>query len=886
MSVELLTTKLYRPPARVGLVLRPRLIARLNEGIARKLTLISAPAGFGKTTLLSEWINQLGAPVGWVSLDDGDNDPARLLAYVSAALQMIVPGAGEVALSMLQSPQPPPYKTVLTSLINDIGVSRQNDLDSFPLILTLDDYHVITDQQTHEALTFLIEHLPSKVHLVIATRSDPPLPLPRLRGLGELMELRTPDLRFTVDEAAAFLNQATGLSLSVDEIAAVDSRIEGWVAGLRMAAFSMQGHNDAAEFIHAFTGSNRYIKDYLVEEVLKHQTPDVQQFLIQTSILERLTGPLCGLITGRDDSQVILEEIERANLFVIPLDNERRWFRYHHLFADLLRQRLDRLYSNEIIELHRRACIWYARNEYFAEAIHHALVIEDYDQAAELTEKAAEIALMQSEVRTLLKWIDDLPDAVVRSRPLLCLYHAGALLLSGNPLDVIEARMKDAAGDHAATRVPGEIAVFRALFAIFQGESFHGTELSRRAFDLLPEGRVFLRSVVSLSLGMAYMISSEFDAAIETLTESANASQKAGNPMIAVTAIAHVAEMVAMKGQLHQARAKYEEAAALAKDERGRTLPVKGLGLAGLGELFREWNELDTAAKYLEEAIELAGEWATIGAVEGCVTLARVRQAQGDEQGANQAIQRAWHMALNFDASDIDDKLVDIHRARLWAMQGNIEAGSDWIKAHTRVRDDRYFYFAAPEQATLARIYLAVGKPREALEVLDWLLDRAEQLGMMRYVIEALALKSVAYQAQEDIVSALGTLERALSLAKPEGYIRIFVDEGEPMAQLLSQIAIKGIVPDYIAQLLAAFPETEETSETVLQSTVAEFLNERELEVMRLVAAGYTNQEIANQLGVSLSTVKWYLYNLYDRLDVRNRTEAVARMKKLGLLSS
>ncbi|MBN1122659.1 MAG: tetratricopeptide repeat protein [Anaerolineae bacterium] len=886
MPGELLTTKLYIPPVRTGLVPRPRLIERLNEGLRRRLTLVSAPTGFGKTTLLSEWVSQLDVPVGWVSLDEGDNDPARILGYLTAALQMIIPGAGETALRILQSPQPSSAEIVLTSLINDITASTQNAAGPDSFILALDDYHVITDQIIHDALGFLIDHLPPNMHLVIATRSDPPLPLPRLRGRGDLTELRIPDLRFTPGEAAEFLNQTMGLALSVDEVAALDSRIEGWVAGLRMAAVSMQGIDDAAGFIRAFTGSNRYIMDYLVEEVLKRQPPDIMQFLIQTSVLERLTAPLCDAITGRDDSQPVLEQIERDNLFIIPLDSKRRWFRYHHLFATLLRQRLDDTSPDEAVDLHRRACDWYEKNDHFVDAIHHALVIEDFGRAADLAEKAAEIVLMRSEIRTLLKWIDDIPNDVVQARPLLCLYHAGALLLSGHPLTDIEARMKDAAGENATAPAPGEMAVFDALFALFQGDSGPGTALARQALEMLTADRVFLRSVVTFSLGMSNMLGGDFEAAIETLTESSLSSQKAGNPMIAVTAIAHVAEIAVMQGQLHRARELAEKAADMAVDEYGRTLPVQSLAFSGLGELFREWNELDTAAAYLQEGIELAGEWATIGAVEGYVTLARVRQAQGNEEGACQAIEEAWHMAVGFDASSIDDILVDLHRARLWIMQGDIEAASAWLEARPPARDTRHFYFSAPEQATSARIHLALGQTDKAMEVVDGLLAQAEQLGMQRYVIESLVLKSLVYQAQGDSPSALETLESALSLAKPEGYIRIFVDEGEPMARLLRQAALKGIQPDYVTRLLDAFPGAEAGPKAAPQSAAGELVSEREMEVMRLVAAGLTNQEIAARLDVSLSTIKWYLYHLYDRLDVRNRTEAIARLKELGLISS
>jgi LuxR family maltose regulon positive regulatory protein len=896
MDTPLLTTKLYIPAVRPELVSRPRLIERLNERLYRKLTLVSAPAGFGKTTLLSEWVRNCGCPVAWVSLDERDNDLTRYMTYFMAALQTIEVDMGQGVLSAFQAPKPPPIESVLTGLLNEIAAVQE------PFALVLDDYHVIKAQPIHDALTFLLDHLPPQMHLVIATRVDPPLPIARLRGRGQLTELRATDLRFTLDEVAEFLNQVMGLELSAEDVAALVSRTEGWIAGLQMAAVSMQGREDIASFIRAFTGSSRYILDYLVEEVLQRQTDSVQTFLLQTAILDRLTGPLCDALTGQDDGQVTLDSMERSNLFIVPLGEERRWYRYHHLFAELLRQRLHEAYPNQVPILHRRASKWYEQNGLAAAAIDHALSAGDLERAAHLIEQAAEPTLMRSEFATFLSWVEALSDDVIRARPLLCIYHAWALVLSGHPLDAAESRLQDAIEADTENSVAGEVAAFRAWTAALRGDTRHSTELSQRALELLPAESLFLRSIVAGRLGLVYMWSGDIVAAFQAFEEAARIGQKAGNLMVAAIALRRLAQLRVMQGRLSEAKAFCEQALELTVDGRGRRLPIAGLVLIVLGELLREWNDLEAAARHLIEGIELIKQWGEIGAFDGYVALARVKQAQGDVDGAHEEIQKAQQLAIQFDASEVDDVFVALHQARLWVAQGNLKAAIRWTEERGLIlnrvgevegldRDveseegSRYSPLVHTlEYITLARLCIARDRPGEALEVLASLLQAAETAGWMGYVIEILALQALALQGQGDILPAVTALERALSLAEPEGYVRIFVDEGEPMAELLRHAASRGIAPIYVAKLLAAFEvEGLAVSPSNLQPLI-EPLSERELEVLQFLTTHLSSTEIADELVISVHTVRSHIKSIYSKLNVHSRMDAVQRAKELELL--
>jgi LuxR family maltose regulon positive regulatory protein len=890
MTTPLLTTKLHMPLIRPELVPRPRLIERLNAGLQRKLTLIAAPAGFGKTTLLTEWAAALPCPVAWISLDDGDNDPARFLAYLIAALQTIEPGI-EAA---LPSPAPLPDEASLTTLINQISAmppaTAAGPKPSFVLIL--DDYHLIKAQPIHTAVSFLLDHLPGNMHLVISGRGDPPLPIVRLRGRAQMSELRQTDLRFTPMEVSEFLNRTMGLQLSPNDIAALGARTEGWITALQMAAVSMQGRDDTASFVRAFAGSNRYIGDYLLEEVLQRQPDAVQTFLLRTSILERLSGPLCEAVTGEGDGQVTLESLERRNLFIVPLDDQRRWYRYHRLFADLLQQRLQQTEPDLVPALHRQASAWYEHNGWVPEAIDHALSAEDFERAAELIERTAQETMMRSEVATFLRWVELLPDELVRESPSLGIFHAWALLLQGRWQEAKQGRLQDSG--MAADLTVERVAPLRALVAVFEGRVPHAAELSRQALERLPDGDLFLRSIANWSLGLSKLADGDVSAGKQALEEVARMGQEMGNVVVAVMALCSLASLRKRQGQLQEAKEFYERALEFATDDQGHRLPAASEPLMGLGEIWRERNELEVATRYLTEGIEWTKHWAETSALDGYISLARLRQAQGDVEGARRAIQEAQQLAVQFDATELDDLLVSLLQARLWVAQGDIEAAQRWVQEQGLGKGGsgaelRGGLFAVARlrkysDLVLARLLIAQHRPAEALALLGPLLPGMEQQARIDLVLEILILKALAHQALGDGEQARDALARALSLAEAGGYVRIFLDEGPPMAHLLYEAAARGMAPQYLGKLLAAFPAEEPAAARQAAVEMVEPLTARELEVLQLVAEGLSNQEIAGRLFLSLTTVKWHTHNIYGKLAVKNRTQAVAKARALGLL--
>ena len=887
MATPLLTTKLYIPPVRPELVSRPRLIERLNAGLLhkRKLTLISAPAGFGKTTLLSEWTRGCERPIAWVSLDKDDNDPTRFWGYFVAALQTVRARIGKAALALLHSPQPPPIEAILTTLINEItGIP-----DGFALVL--DDYHVIEAQPIHDALAFLLDHLPPQIYLVIATRADPPLPLSRLRGRGQLIELRTADLRFTPDEAAAFLNQVMGLRLPAEDVAALEARTEGWIVGLQMAALAMQGQGTEriASFVAAFAGSHRYILDYLTDEVLLQQPESVQTFLLQTAILDRLTAPLCDAVTERSDGQTMLERLEAANLFIVPLDDERRWYRYHHLFANLLRRRLSRTQPDLLPALHLQASDWYEKTGLVGEAVSHALAAEDVERAARLVEGRALAMIFLGELTTLVGLLDALPDEVVRSRPWLCIAHAWALVFAGL-LDAVELRLKgaettlDTFGDARRAEgrhIAGHIAAIRAYIAALRGDMSRAAEFTREALEQLPEEDLAVRGLSAGLLGTVLRWSGDLVAAAQALARAIAITQAASDSHAAVEALYNLAAVQFAQGQLHKTVATCRDALLLADEyiERGgRRLPIVAPGYYLMSQVLREWNDLEGALRHAREAIELCEQWGwPEGLAFGYLRLARALQAVGDADGAHEAIRKARQAASGL--SPWFGAHMAAHQARLWLAQGNLTPASHWAQESGLSADDELNYQYMGEYSVLARVLIAQVRLDEASRLLARLLEMTEAAGAMSYVIETLVLQALALQAQGKDDQALTVLERALSFAEPEGYVRTFIDKGAPMAALLRTAASRGIALDYVSKLLAAFGEVAFPS-----APLVEPLSERELEVLRLLAAGLSNREIAAELFLAVGTVKKYTSNIYGKLNVHKRTQAVARARELGLL--
>ncbi|MDQ4063781.1 MAG: helix-turn-helix transcriptional regulator, partial [Actinomycetota bacterium] len=615
MSTRILATKLYVPPPQPRIVLRPRLIERLNEGLHRRLTLVSAPAGFGKTTLLGEWLAGCGRPAAWLSLDEGDNDSTRFLSYLVAALQTIAADIGEGVLGALQSPQPPPTESSLTDLLNEIAAVEVD------LVLVLDDYHMIDTKPVDDALTFLLEHLPPRMHLFIATREDPNLPLIRLRTRGQMSEVRAADLRFTPDEAAEFLKGVMGLNLSAEEIAALETRTEGWIAGLQLAALSMRGREDVPGFIRAFAGDNRYIVDYLVEEVLKRQPERIRSFLLQTSILDRLSGSLCDAVTGQEDGRGMLEALERGNFFVVPLDDKRQWYRYHHLFAEVLFAHLMQEQPAQIPTLHRRASEWYEHNGSAADAIRHALAAEDFDRAADLVELAVPAMRRRRQEATLLGWLKALPDELVHVRPVLSVGYAGALL-QGGELEGVEDRLRDAERwldttadvrerpetpsaemvvmhEEAFRRLPASIAVHRAGLALARGDVPETVTYARRALDLAAEDDHFRRGAAAALLGLASWTSGDLEAAHRSYANGMAHLQMAGNISDAIGGAIALADIRIAQGRLREAMRTYEHALQLATEQGDPVMRGTADMYVGMSELHRERNDLHAATQHL-----------------------------------------------------------------------------------------------------------------------------------------------------------------------------------------------------------------------------------------------------------------------------------------------
>jgi LuxR family maltose regulon positive regulatory protein len=903
MSAPILATKLYIPPPRPKVVNRPRLLERLNKGLHSKLTLVSASAGFGKTTLVSEWVASIERQTAWLSLDEGDNDPTRFLTYLVAALQTIAANFGKGVLGMLQSSQPPPPEDMLTTLLNEIASLP----DTF--ILVLDDYHMIHAQLVDQALTYLLEHLPPQMHLVIATREDPQLPLVQLRARGQLTELRAADLRFTHSEAAAFLIQVMGLSLSEEDIASLEDRTEGWIAGLQLAALSMQGNKDVAGFIQAFAGDHRYIVDYLVEEVLERQPESLRNFLLQTSILDRLNGPLCDAVTGQEEGQARLLSLERGNFFVVPLDDRRHWYRYHHLFADVLSAHLMEEQPDQVSTLHLRASEWYEQHGSSADAIRHALSAFDFERAAELIERALPDMRRSRQEATVLGWLKMLPDELVHFRPVLSIGYAWALLSLGE-LEGVEARLQEAeywldttadsselalassvemvvVDEEEFRQLPATIAVYHAGYAQALGDVPNTVKYARRVLELVPEEDILGRGAASALLGLASWTSGDLEAAYRAFSDGMVNVRMAGNISDATNGTIALADIRIAQGRLREAMRTYERALQDAL-ELGEPVPRGTADLyVGMSELHREHGDLSTATQYLLKSKEL-GEHSGIpqNRYRWYVAMARIREAQGDLDGALDLLHEAERLYRRDFFPNVRPVVALV--TRVWVAQGRVSEALGWAREQGLSVSDDLSYLREFEHITLARVLFARYKSDhvdrfmfETMGLLDRLLKAAQEGERTGSLIELLVLQALAHKEQGNIPAALAPLQEALSLAEPEGYVRMFVDEGPPMAHLLEEITKHGNASKYVRQLLTAFASASDR--TLVKQGLIEPLSERELEVLRLLRSDLNGPEIASELIVSLNTVRTHTKNIYSKLGVNSRRAAVSRAEELDL---
>ena len=910
MPAALLETKFYVPRLRRGPVSRPRLSERLDRGTASKLMLVSAPAGFGKTTLLTEWLAAGPAAsaderlAAWLSLDRGDNDPASFWAYVIAALRAVASGISESALALLHAPQRPPIETVLTALLNDLAAIAGD------IVLVLDDYHVIDAPEVQHGMAFLLDHLPPQLHVVIASRADPALPLARLRARGELAEIRAAELRFTPDEAAAYFNEMMGLQLTARDVAALEGRTEGWIAALQLAALSMQGRDDVAGFIAGFAGDDRYVVDSLAEEVLQRQSDRVQAFLLQTSILGRLSGPLCDAVTGQGGGKAMLEALDRGNLFLVSLDDRRRWYRYHHLFADVLQARLLDEQPGQVPDLHRRASAWYEQNGEQPVAIGHALAAGDFERAADLVELAIPAIRRARQEAKLLGWLELLPDDVVQFRPVLSVYFAGALLVSGE-LEGVEGRLRNAerwlepmTGDREEPpvpsagmvvtdeeeyrRLPGTIELYRAGLALARSDLPGAVRHAQRALELAPDDDHLCRASAAGLLGLVYWGSGDLEAGHRAYSACVTGLRRAGFVADILGCSIALADIRSTQGRLGEALRTYEQALQLGPEQGGSVLRGTADMFVGMSEIARERDDLRAATHLLRRSQEL-GEHTGLpqNRYRWRVAMARLREAEGDLPGALDLLNEAERLYVSDFFPNV--RPVPALKARAWIAQGRLGEALGWAREQGLSVDDDLSYLREFEHITLARLLLARHEGEraepshhEATSLLERLLLAAEEGGRTGRVIEILVLRALAHQMLADIPAALASLDRAVTLAEPEGYVRVFADEGQPMASLLRAAAKQGIARNYVRRLLAAVSGAEHSTPT--KQALIEPLSERELEVLRLLATELDGPAIARELMVSLNTMRTHTKNIYAKLAVNSRRAAVRRAAELGLL--
>jgi LuxR family transcriptional regulator, maltose regulon positive regulatory protein len=904
----LVASKFYVPPS--GFVPRPRLLARLARGIGRGLIVVCTPAGFGKTTLLADWARRNRRPTGWLSLDAGDNDPARFWRYVATALDRVRPGTCAPVEALLGGPRQPPPEAVVTAMINELMSPSVED----GITLILDDFHLIDAPQVHDGVTFLLDRLPPGLRLIVASRSDPPLPLARLRARDQLAELRATDLRFTLEETAAFLREATGLDLPTASVAALQDRTEGWAAGVQLAALSMQGHADPAGFVATFAGSNRYVLDYLTEEVLARQPEQVVRFLLDTSVLERLCGSLCRAVTGRADSQEMLVALERANLFMVPLDDVRGWWRYHHLFADLLRARLAHEQPERVPELHRAAATWHEEHGFADDAVRHALAGGEADWAARLVERHVEALLRRSEGATLRRWLAALPADAARARPRLCLAQAVSALTGGR-LEAAESLLADAESAFVATgnephepsvgralsvltNVPASIAFLRAELACLRGDAEGAAARDQQALAHLGEEDWLLRSQVGWNLAAADWLASRLGHAEHAMADVAAARWAAGEGYMAMRVSYYLGQVQRARGRLSAVLDTYRQGLAAA-EEAGSGLPYAGIAHVGLAEVLYERGELEPALHHATQGVALCRQLAfTQPLAVGLGMLARIRQALGDPDGALEAISQASHVELSKQVVALFNP-VPAWRARLLLAQGNVAEAALWASERGLQAEDEPSYPREREYLALARVLLATDELGRARGLLARMYAQAAGQHRTDSVIELAVLRAIA--AAGDHATALSCLAEATSLGGSEGYVRVFTDEGAPMFRLLGKLAnalragnvalAAADAPDYLNRLTHAFqPAAGRSSaprsarDSAASAGPVDALSDRELEVLRLLAAGRSNQQIADELVVVLATAKKHVGHILSKLGAANRTQAVARARALGLL--
>jgi len=907
MSVSVLATKLYIPSVRANVVERTFLVEKLLSGIDRpgSFVLLSGPAGFGKTTLLSNFVTRLRQPVAWVSLDEGDNDYHRFWTYLITACQSILEGVGQEVLELLSTSQPLPDETVPTLLINDFV--RQ----SGSVALVLDDYHEIHDPAIHNSLLFLIDHLPDNLYIVISTRTDPPWPLARYRARNRLVEIRIRDLRFTNEETAEFLNRTMGLDLCVEDIAALEERTEGWIAGLQLAALSMKGRDDVSSFVKAFTGSHIYVAEYLVEEVLQCQPEDIQKFLLQTSLLKRMNAGLCEAVTGSRDGQAVLQALHRENIFVIPLDHEGLWFRYHHLFADLLHARLRQSHSTEeIVALQLRAADWYEQNGLVPEAVNFALAAKDFKKAVELVKKSARDLIFTGQVNILDNWLDAFPESTFDAHPDLVFYQfwidvlQNKADLSAKAIQEKEDLLKSLPSSPENDRLRGELMAVICRAIALSGRTSEGIRLAQEALSYLSVDDLAPRARANSALATAHDLEGRAEKAKLLYEESLSQAIAVGEYRLAAHTLMVKGLIQIHYGHLHEAAKTYQTIvdvvpANLPNGDSTSGVKSKkvffpaGQGYIGLGCVHLEWNDLDAAENYLQRGMDLCRQGGLDGIFIGKVRMSRLRQARGDLTGALKEIRMSQQIP-RADTFNIVTRQIQIALA-----EGNVDHAGRLAAplAEMLTSDDAPrspLVFREIIEAILARVYLAQGEFEKTFRLLDELQATTESGIRLGRFIEVHLIRALAYHLQNGknhAPDAIKSLEQALELAEPQGYVLLFLEEGSELIPLLEAIAVRRSTPEriqkYAQRLLEAFDEIGKApihQPAIEANGLVEQLTPREMEVLELLAIGDSNQTIADKLVITVRTVKKHTGNIYGKLNANSRFQAVARAHELDLL--
>ncbi len=882
MVAPLLQTKVFIPREGPHLVSRPRLIERLSEQTERKLTLVSAPAGFGKTTVIGEWLAASDKPFAWLSLDSADNDPHRLLSYLALTLQQIDKQIGVGVRTALDSSSPPPLNYLLTELINDIAVTE----DAFTLVL--DDYHVIESQEVHDAIDYILDHMPPNMHLGITSRIDPPLALARLRVRGQMIELRAADLRFTVDEAASFLNDSMGVELSAEDVAILEKRTEGWIASLQLAALSLQSRTDKHQFVEAFSGSHRHIIDYLVDEVMSAQTDEERDFLLGTSILEQLHAPLCDELLGITNSQQQLDKFDRENMFLVSLDDQRSWFRYHHLFSEFLSQRLSERGPEEVARLHLRAVNWMTANGYVEQAFNHAIAAKEFETAADIIEPVAMDMVWKGQVAALLKWTAVIPDAVIDQRPRLLLSQIWASLWSidrSGVLPLIERLSKAIPGiddPKGKAEIEGNLKFIRATIDRDSSDFGAGIEFSKEILDLIPDGGLHFRALVEFGRGYELYVMGRHGEAIASMREAQEVGPKA-QPYMVLSAMSWLGKIEEHKGNLAEAAKLYHSVITHAAEIGGISpLPVGGYGHVGTGRIQYEKNDLEEAETSIVRGVMIGEQAHEIGTMMlGYLALVKLRLVQGRFDDAADVMQKTHDLAPEA-MLPVEVGQLDSWSALVSLTKGDREAASKWADGALKQSSEYQFMRQASDQ-NLVRILVGLDRAAEAIPIIERTLEGAETDDRTGDVVAILALMAIAHDKAGQKDEAIATLVRAVKLAEPAGYMRTFIDEGEAMADLLRAVVGVGSLTGYLRKLIDGFGALSRQTAEVSQYMV-DPLSDREIEVLGHIAEGLKYQEIADQLIVSLNTVRFHTRNVYSKLQVNSRTDAINKGRELELI--